>query len=238
MNNLNLKTGLLVFPLLMFGAAAVVTPPALAHDIAMNDDGCHQEDKGSGYHCHAGKFNGLRFDSKRELDLLSSGKVGKAKPKKRRRARSKKAPARAANANSGKIELYGKAKAITGDTIKIGATRIALFGVDAPELGQSCTENREAWKCGREARTALTELIDGQSVNCERKDVKGSKTIFAVCRAGKIILNAAMAQRGWVVTYHPQTKEYEKYELVARISKVGVWRGPFVKPWEWRKGKR
>ena len=35
-------------------------------------------------------------------------------------------------------EVRGRAEVIDGDTLAIGATRVRLFGIDAPEAGQRC----------------------------------------------------------------------------------------------------
>ena len=34
------------------------------------------------------------------------------------------------------------------------------------------------------------------------------------------------------------SKRYVEAEEVAKKAKIGVWHGPFVMPWEWRRGKR
>ncbi len=210
--------------------------PALAHDTKRDSNGCHQDQNGRGYHCHGGAFNGMQFDSKREFELLSSGKIGKAPT--RRPGGGPAGTASTGAVQSGEVELAGKARALSGDMIRIGRTRIRLFGVDAPELNQSCRAQRENWKCGQEAKKALDEIIDGQNVTCERKTVNGRRGVYAVCKAGKFTLNAILAREGWVLADPNQSDEFRKHELVARIAKVGMWRGEFVPPWDWRRGIR
>ena len=51
------------------------------------------------------------------------------------------------------VLLQGEARAIDGDTLQVGDTRLRLHGIDAPELRQTCEDNSgEAWACGRRLR--------------------------------------------------------------------------------------
>ena len=45
--------------------------------------------------------------------------------------------------------IAGHAEVTDGDTLRIGATRIRLTGIDAPELAQTCTgQSGKEWPCG------------------------------------------------------------------------------------------
>ena len=67
-------------------------------------------------------------------------------------------------------DVSGQARVIDGDTLEIGGTRIRLFGIDAPERGQSCRAGGELRVCGGLARLRLEERIAGRKVVCEEKD--------------------------------------------------------------------
>ena len=56
--------------------------------------------------------------------------------------------------------------AIDGDTLRAGnGAEYRIFGVDAPELHQTCSEaNGKSWLCGRAAKARLTTLIKGGNV--------------------------------------------------------------------------
>lgn len=57
-------------------------------------------------------------------------------------------------------ELTGVARVVDGDTLVIGATRIRLEGVDAPETDQFClTATGARWTCGAEARDQLAAYL-------------------------------------------------------------------------------
>ena len=60
---------------------------------------------------------------------------------------------------------------VDGDTIRAAnGAEYRLFGIDAPELAQTCTEaNGKTWLCGRAAKAKLTTLIKGGNVTCESR---------------------------------------------------------------------
>ena len=89
-------------------------------------------------------------------------------------------------------DVSGRARVVDGDTLEIGGTRIRLFGIDAPERGQSCQVGGELWICGGLARVRLEERISGRTVVCEEKDRDRYGRIVAVCRAGGEDLNACL----------------------------------------------
>ena len=135
-------------------------------------------------------------------------------------------------------DVSGRARVIDGDTIEVDGTRIRLFGIDAPERGQSCQAEGELWICGRLARLMLEDRISGRSVVCEERDQDRYGRIVAVCRAGGEDLNAWMVSEGWALAYRRYAQDYVDEEADAKASRLGVWRGDFVPPWDWRRGKR
>ncbi|MGB7280329.1 MAG: hypothetical protein WBD15_21615, partial [Pseudolabrys sp.] len=74
--------------------------------------------------------------------------------------------------NKLKLErIVGKAKVLDGDTIEISGRRIRLFGIDAPENGQTCTIKRKPFRCDQAATSALADKIGAHVVECEPKDL-------------------------------------------------------------------
>jgi endonuclease YncB( thermonuclease family) len=47
-----------------------------------------------------------------------------------------------------------------------------------------------------------------------------------------------MVHTGWALAYRRYSKLYVAIEEKAKAAKRGMWRGEFVPPWEWRRGKR
>jgi len=134
--------------------------------------------------------------------------------------------------------IAGRASVIDGDTIEIHGQRIRLHGIDAPESGQSCTVRGERSRCGQNAALALANKIGNRTVQCEQKDIDRYKRIVAVCRTGGENLNAWMVAEGWAMAYRRYSPDYIMQEDNASRSKVGIWQGEFIAPWDWRRGKR
>ena len=65
-----------------------------------------------------------------------------------------------------------KIVSIDGDTLRAGdGSEYRIFGIDAPELHQTCKEAiGKSWACGRAAKARLTTLIEGNNVNCTARD--------------------------------------------------------------------
>ncbi len=54
------------------------------------------------------------------------------------------------------VLLQGEARAIDGDTLQVGDTRLRLHSIDAPELRETCENSAgEAWACGRRETVEL-----------------------------------------------------------------------------------
>ena len=135
-------------------------------------------------------------------------------------------------------DVAGRARVIDGDTIEVGAVRIRLFGLDAPESAQSCLEGNRRWSCGEQATRALVGRIDGRSVACEERDQDRYGRIVAVCHHGGQDVNAWLVHEGWAIAYRRYSSAYAGEEASAKAAKRGMWRGEFVPPWDWRRGDR
>ena len=69
-------------------------------------------------------------------------------------------------------DLSGVPRVVDGDTLAIGATKIRLEGVDAPETDQICLNSSgDRWVCGIEARERLAAHIAGREISCVAKGV-------------------------------------------------------------------
>ena len=135
-------------------------------------------------------------------------------------------------------DLAGRARVIDGDTIEVGAARIRLFGVDAPESAQGCLAKSGRWPCGEQATRALAGRIGSRPVACEERDRDRYGRIVAVCRHGGQDVNAWLVRGGWAVAYRRYSTAYVGEEAAAREARRGLWRGEFVPPWDWRRGAR
>ena len=55
---------------------------------------------------------------------------------------------------------------IDGDTVRYNGVAVHLWGIDAPERGQTCSDG---WQAGKMAADYLTGLIHNRSVACDLK---------------------------------------------------------------------
>jgi len=55
---------------------------------------------------------------------------------------------------------------IDGDTVRYNGVAVQLWGIDAPERGQTCSDG---WQAGKMAADYLTSLIHNRSVACDLK---------------------------------------------------------------------
>jgi endonuclease YncB( thermonuclease family) len=135
-------------------------------------------------------------------------------------------------------DVIGQAQVIDGDTIRVSGERVRLYGIDAPESGQSCTLSGVGWPCGQNAARMLTSVTNGQVVTCKgnRRDRYGR--LIAVCYVGVDDLNARMVRDGWALAYRRYGSDYVPQEVQARSAGSGIWQGQFVEPWEWRRQSR
>lgn len=147
---------------------------------------------------------------------------------------------RVANAspNASGPTVSGQARVVDGDTLEVGGVRIRLHGVDAPESGQSCIAAGRRWPCGERATRALAGRIEGRTVSCEERDRDRHGRIVAVCRNAGRDVNAWMVSQGWALAYRRYSRDYVGEEISARDARLGMWRGDFVPPWDWRRGDR
>ena len=132
----------------------------------------------------------------------------------------------------------GFLRVIDGNTLFVRGMSIRLFGIDAPEQRQECGYRGGTWNCGRLAARALARRIGKGVVRCveKRKDRHGRSV--AVCFVGEMNLNAWMVSEGWALADREVADEFAKFEESAAINGKGIWRGDFVKPWDWRRGVR
>jgi len=136
-------------------------------------------------------------------------------------------------------DITGKPRVVDGDTIHIGKTKIRLHGIDAPEMKQECYRvDGTPYRCGEAATDALRVLIGANPVRCDGGAYDRYKRLIAVCFAGGKDLNAEMVRQGWALAYRKYSTAYVAEEADAKAQKIGLWRGQFVAPWDWRRGKR
>ncbi|MGN6460535.1 MAG: thermonuclease family protein [Pseudolabrys sp.] len=141
--------------------------------------------------------------------------------------------------------ITGAVRVVDGDSLEIGAARIRLFGIDAPELRQLCrSADGSDVTCGLAARDTLGKLIGGRPVSCApaEKTPSYDRTV-AVCtvknsnsdNGRETDLSEAMLRAGQAIELKAHSHgRYSAAEREARDAKRGIWAGSFERPSEWR----
>ncbi len=132
----------------------------------------------------------------------------------------------------------GSVHVIDGDTLELHGERIRLFGIDAPELKQTCRRDGQTWACGQAARQALAEKIGSHDIRCVPQDHDTYGRTVSECFLDGESLNGWMVRHGWALAYRRYSLEYVPAELAASRDKAGLWQGRFEKPWVWRHARR
>lgn len=134
--------------------------------------------------------------------------------------------------------LTGKVISVAdGDTLTIlddanQKTRVRLFGIDAPEMGQAY---------GTQSKKLLSTLAFGKVATVEVKDVDQYGRAVGIVHIDSTICNTQMLRLGlaWHYRRYSKSAEFQALEDEARREKRGLWADPNpLPPWEYRKDKK
>jgi len=132
-------------------------------------------------------------------------------------------------------EFVGIPRVVDGDTLTIGAAKIRLQGIDAPETDQVCLNaSGQQWTCGLEARDRLAAHIAGREIRCVSTAIDVYGRELALCSVAGEDLNGWMVREGWALAYVKYSSVYVSVEEQARTRLSGLWQGAFIAPWDWR----
>jgi endonuclease YncB( thermonuclease family) len=131
-----------------------------------------------------------------------------------------------------------------GSTLQLANVTYRLDGIDAPPIDQICIdEHAESWTCGLEARDQLTKLIGGRQVRCDDlgADPAYRKRHLGVCKieGETTSLSQLLIDQGFGLNVEASaTGRFKVDEARAREDRKGLWKGCFVAPEEFRRGKK
>ena len=134
--------------------------------------------------------------------------------------------------------IQGYPSVVTASVLYVRGIYVKLFGVDAPDPGQSCADRQgRSYKCGKRALTWLQNWLNNRNVVCYiLGDVDEKNRATGVCLVDdQYDVAAVVTNAGWAVAYTQNTEIYLPYEKQAIANRRGLWKGRFYKPWDWRK---
>jgi endonuclease YncB( thermonuclease family) len=148
--------------------------------------------------------------------------------------------AREANADT----ISGRPTVTDGDTLRFqSGIRIRLFGIDTPEKPQRCEYNGSCYSCGTDATAFVRNLIKDREVSCTLTGDKTYERYVAICSVGNADIAEATIAAGWGFPYREFLKKHRKEavylaaEKQAIAKRLGVHRGSFISPDNWRRHK-
>jgi endonuclease YncB( thermonuclease family) len=133
------------------------------------------------------------------------------------------------------LSVYRGAAEVTGPAmLSLDGKRIILWGVDAPVRGQPCYAGNKTWDCATASAKTLLNLVGDQEITCEQRRVDRFGRVFAVCKTGEADINRALVEAGMAVALPKETTDYVAAEAAAKAKGIGIWRGPFTAPADYR----
>jgi endonuclease YncB( thermonuclease family) len=118
--------------------------------------------------------------------------------------------------------LEGRARAVSGDQLRIGETTVRLAGIEAPVPQARCGGNR---RCGTAAEEALGRLVNGRTVTCKLSGTDAAGRQLGTCLRGDADIGAELVRKGHVFAAGGLFSAYASLEREARNAKAGIWAG-------------
>lgn len=132
--------------------------------------------------------------------------------------------------------VYSSARVASGDTLILNGHYFRLFGIDAPENNQTCSDGSgRSYACGRQAAAWLSGWLQDNTLECRVMQQDQNGNMAGVCSLGAYDIGAALVNAGWAVAYTKYTDIYVPYQIQAQENARGLWQGEFYMPWDWRK---
>ncbi len=124
---------------------------------------------------------------------------------------------------------------IDGDTLRVDGATIRIYGIDAPEAGQSCRKpGGGTWQCGQAAIRALEGAVAEADVSCDDRGTDVYGRTLGVCKAAGLDLGRLMVKEGLAWAFRKYSEDYVDAEDEARAAGVGVWEQESQTPWDYR----
>lgn len=137
------------------------------------------------------------------------------------------------------MSVQGRAHVHDGDTFTVAGVKIRLYGVDAPEMDQTCEmPDGSDWACGRWSRDQVRALLKGQELRCIKHVYDKYGRMVARCYLGDQDLAQMLVQGGIVFSYASFSRDYIADEKAAAVAGRGLWVAKVTPPAEFRRQKR
>ena len=112
-----------------------------------------------------------------------------------------------------------------------------LEGSTVIGLDYTCRTSTGDWACGQAAWRALKDRARSGVITCTPLvSLTDSTTapVLAECAVNNENLNAWLVRHGWALSDNAPSALFVSEENAAQAEQVGIWRGGFVPPSDWR----
>lgn len=132
--------------------------------------------------------------------------------------------------------IVGPITVVDGETLEIQNQRVKLWGVDAPDLDQTCHDGQgAAYNCGKESASALSRWLgELQPVQCEPRGNDNAGNIIAICyTATGDDIGGWMVRNGYAIDWPKYSNGfYSVPQNEAQQAKNGIWQHDGAQPWK------
>jgi endonuclease YncB( thermonuclease family) len=107
-----------------------------------------------------------------------------------------------------------------------------------PPAEASCVDKGESWDCGAAAWDIMDQYLDDPSIECRPLiAIQSTATDFipVECYGSGKNLNAWLIRSGWALADQKENALFEEEETLAQEEQLGIWRGGFEPPSDWRR---
>lgn len=135
-------------------------------------------------------------------------------------------------------QFEGKVFVLDGDSIRVGKNEVRLYEIDAPEYKQTCFDaKKKEYACGQVSRDFLLSLAGGKKVECFYAIKDKYDRFLSKCFLNGISINEEIIKNGHAVIYDFSAADEKMIQLEneAKAKKLGVWKGAFQLPKDYRK---
>jgi len=121
-------------------------------------------------------------------------------------------------------DISGTIRVIDGDTFAVGDTRVRLFGIDAPENGQPCADQRgRKMDCGNWVTAQVEARYDGLQTTCAEIEKDRYGRSVATCDVRGEDVGGWIVSEGLAWAFVRYSDVYALDEKSAAVALRGIW---------------
>lgn len=125
----------------------------------------------------------------------------------------------------------GRVSVVDADTIRLGGETVRLFGIDAPEVDQTCRrQDGTVWRCGAWARDEARRLFERRRAACAARERDRYGRIVATCTVEGRDMGEVLVSNGLARAYLRFSDRYAEVEKAAVVAGRGIFGSDMASP--------